>query len=214
VVTQIDAVFQHDWEFATGESLEQPAFVPIPGGTAVCRAVADGPEGEFTRLTALLSGAISSARHRVAIMTPYFLPPRELITPLQAAALAGIDVAVILPAQNNLPYVHRATRHMLWELLQHGVNVYYQPPPFVHSKLFYVDDYYAQLGSANFDARSLRLNFEMNLEIYDRSAVADLARHFEDVRSRSNAVTLDEVDCRPVATRLVDGAAWLFSPYL
>ena len=147
-------------------------------------------------------------------MTPYFVPPRELIAPLQAAALAGVDVAVILPARNNLPYVHRATRHMLWELLERGVQVYYQPAPFVHSKLFYVDDYYAQIGSANFDARSLRLNFEMNVEVYDRDTVTGLARHFEAIRARSSPVTLAEVDGRPVVTRAIDGLAWLFSPYL
>ena len=144
------------------------------------------PTTGLDRLTALLTGAIGSARQRVAIMTPYFVPPRELIAPLQAAALAGVDVAVILPARNNLPYVHRATRHMLWELLERGVHVYYQPPPFVHSKLFYVDDYYAQIGSANFDSRSLRLNFEMNIEVYDRDTVsgacAALRRRFAAAR--------------------------------
>ena len=165
-------------------------------------------------MTALLTGAIASARRRIAIMTPYFVPPRELISPLQAAALAGVDVAVILPERNNLPYVHRATRHMLWELLQRGVQIYYQPPPFVHSKLFYVDDWYAQIGSANFDSRSLRLNFELNVEVYDRDAVAGLAAHFETVRADSRAVTLAEVDGRPVVTKTVDGLAWLFSPYL
>ena len=74
---------------------------------------------------------------------------------------------------------------MLWELLERGVQVYYQPPPFVHSKLFYVDDDYAQIGSANFDSRSLRLNFEMNVEVYDRDTVTELARHFEGIRARS-----------------------------
>ena len=123
-------------------------------------------------------------------------------------------MAVILPARNNLPYVHRATRHMLWELLERGVHVYYQPPPFVHSKLFYVDDYYAQIGSANFDPRSLRLNFEMNIEVYDRDAVSGLARHFEAVRARSARVTLADVDGRPVVSKALDGIAWLFSPYL
>ena len=166
------------------------------------------------RLTALFIGAIGQARRRVAIMSPYFLPPRELITPLLAAALAGVDVAVILPALNNLPFMHAATRHMLSELLERGVHVYYQPPPFVHSKLFYVDDHYAQLGSANFDPRSLRLNFEMNLEIYDRDVVTELARHFESVRARSHAVTLDDVYRRSLGTKLLDGVAWLFSPYL
>ena len=214
VLAQIETIFMRDWQFATGEASAAARHVPQPCGTAVCRAVADGPDITLDRLTALLTGAIGSARQRVAIMTPYFVPPRELIGPLQAAALAGVDVAVILPARNNLPYVHRATRHMLWELLERGVHVYYQPPPFVHSKLFYVDDYYAQIGSANFDPRSLRLNFEMNIEVYDRDAVSGLAHHFEAVRGRSARVTLADVDGRPVVSKALDGIAWLFSPYL
>jgi cardiolipin synthase A/B len=214
VLTQIETVFLRDWQFATADATAAPRRVPHPAGGALCRAVADGPDAAFDRLTTLITGAIGAARQRVAIMTPYFVPPRELVAPLQAAALAGVDVAVILPARNNLPYVHRATRHMLWELLQRGVNVYYQPPPFVHSKLFYVDDHYAQIGSANFDARSLRLNFEMNVEIYDRDTVGELARHFEAVRVLSKPVTLAEVDGRAVLTKALDGVAWLFSPYL
>jgi cardiolipin synthase len=214
VVAQIETVFLRDWHFATNDATAAPRRMPHPAGEALCRAVADGPDTTLDRLTTLLTGAIGTARQRVAIMTPYFVPPRELIAPLQAAALAGVDVAVILPARNNLPYVHRATRHMLWELLQRGVHVYYQPPPFVHSKLFYVDDYYAQIGSANFDARSLRLNFEMNVEVIDRDTVTGLARHFEAIRARSKRVTLADVDNRPVLTKAVDGVAWLFSPYL
>jgi cardiolipin synthase len=214
VVAQIETVFLRDWQFATGEQAPSAPLPPVPLGTALCRAVADGPEGELDRLTALLIGAIGSARHRIAIMTPYFLPPREIVEPLQAAALSGIDVAVILPAKNNLPYIHRATRHMLWELLERGVQVYYQPGPFVHSKLFYCDDHYAQIGSANLDARSLRLNFEMNVEVYDRDVVAELAQHFDAVRARATPITLATVDSRALATKLLDGAAWLFSPYL
>jgi cardiolipin synthase len=214
VVTQVATVFRRDWHFATGERPQHSAEPPASAGSALCRAVADGPEGELDRLTALFIGAVGSARRRIAIMTPYFLPPRELTGALQAAALAGVDVAVILPANNNLPYVHRATRHLLWELIERGVRVYYQPGPFTHSKLFYCDDDYAQIGSANLDARSLRLNFELNLEIYDREAVAGLAAHFESVRARSTPVTLDAVDGRSLPTKLIDGAAWLFSPYL
>jgi cardiolipin synthase len=213
VITQIETVFLRDWQFATGDSAPQRP-IPQPAGEALCRVVADGPDSSLERLTTLLTGAIGSARQRIAIMTPYFVPPRELIAPLQAAALAGTDVAVILPARNNLPYVHRATRHMLWELLERGVHVYYQPGPFVHSKLFYVDDHYAQIGSANFDARSLRLNFELNVEVYDRAVVTGLARHFETIRALSNPVTLADVDGRPLVTKTIDGLAWLFSPYL
>jgi cardiolipin synthase len=214
VLAQIESVFLRDWQFATGDPPSAAPRVPQPVGSASCRVVADGPDTELDRLTTLLTGAVGSARGRVAIMTPYFVPPRELIAPLQAAALAGVDVAVILPARNNLPYVHRATRHMLWELLERGVKIYYQPAPFVHSKLFYVDDYYAQIGSANFDSRSLRLNFEMNIEVYDRDTITGLAKHFEDVRAQSIQVTLADVDGRPVLTRALDGVAWLFSPYL
>ncbi len=214
VLAQFETVFLRDWQFATGDPSGAARRVPQPTGAALCRAVPDGPSAALDRLMVLLTGAIASARRRVAIMTPYFLPPRELISPLQAAALAGIDVAGILPERNNLPYVHRATRHMLWELLERGVQVYYQPPPFVHSKLFYVDDHYAQIGSANFDSRSLRLNFEMNVEVYDRDAVTALATHFEAARAQSRRVTLAEVDGRPLLTRTIDGAAWLFSPYL
>jgi cardiolipin synthase len=214
VVAQIETVFLRDWHFVTGDTATAPRRVPEPAGGALCRAVTDGPETSLGRLTALLTGAIGSARQRIAIMTPYFVPPRELVAPLQAAALAGVDVAVILPERNNLPYVHRATRHLLWELLERGVHVYYQPPPFVHSKLFYVDDYYAQIGSANFDYRSLRLNFELNVEVYDRETVATLARHFEAVRARSTPVTLADVDGRSAVTKTLDGVAWLFSPYL
>lgn len=214
VVAQIEAVFLRDWRFMTGET---GAASPTDGdvfGTAACRAVADGPEEDMDRMIELLVGAIGKARQRVAIMTPYFLPPREIIAPLAAAALQGVDVAVILPAQSNLPYVDRATRHMLWELLQRDVRVYYQPAPFVHSKLFYADADYAQIGSANLDPRSLRLNFEMNVEVYDEAFVASLSEHFEAVRARSIPVTLADVDGRPLATKLVDGAAWLFAPYL
>ena len=214
VLAQIETVFLRDWHFVTGDPGIVARRVPKPTGGAMCRVVTDGPAMRFDRLTSLLTGAIASARQRVAIMTPYFVPPRELISPLLAAALEGVDVAVILPALNNLPYVHRATRHMLWELLERGVSVYYQPPPFVHSKLFYVDDHYAQIGSANFDSRSLRLNFEMNVEVYDRDTVTELATHFEAIRARSRRVTLAEVDGRPFLTRTIDGIAWLFSPYL
>ncbi len=174
----------------------------------------DGPNEDLDRLAMVLIGAVSAAQHSVCIMTPYFLPPRELISALQAAALRGVDVCVILPEKNNQPLAHWATRNMLWELLHWGVHVYYQPPPFVHSKLFVVDEHYTQVGTANIDPRSLRLNFELALEIYDQGFAATITRHFSRVREASRALTLREMDSRPLPARLRDAAAWLFSPYL
>lgn len=214
VAGQIEAVFLDDWSFVTGESLEVSASRGPGDGDSLCRAIADGPDRELGKLHALICGAAALAREKLTVMTPYFLPTREIIGLLQAAALRGVTVDVILPSRSNLPYVHRATRHMLWELLERDVRVFYQPAPFVHSKLFLVDGEYALVGSANLDPRSLRLNFELNVEIYDRALVTQLEQHCQAVCSQSDQVTLAGVDGRPLQQRLVDGAAWIVSPYL
>lgn len=213
VVGDLEAVFAADWQFATGEQLSAPARA-VSCGTALCRVVPDGPDENRDPLSALLLESIASARRRVALLTPYFVPPPELIGVLQAAALRGIDVAVVLPAENNLPYVHWATRHMLWQLLLFGVRIYYQPGPFVHSKLLLVDDDRMILGSWNVDPRSLRLNFELAVDVRDPPLAGELAEHFETCRARSDEVTLRQVDGRPLIQRLRDGTAWLFSPYM
>ena len=137
-----------------------------------------------------------------------------LVSALQAAALRGIDVSIILPEKSNQPLAHWATRNMLWELLQFGVHIYYQPPPYAHSKLMLIDDDYAHIGSANLDPRSLRLNFELVVEIFDRKFIAQMSRHFQQVKDVSNAETLTGVDSRTLPARVRDAVAWLFSPYL
>jgi cardiolipin synthase A/B len=213
VTLSLLSIFLSDWYFAGGREPARPGRA-VCGGSGLCRAIADGPDEEIDRLLILIVGAIGLARHRVAIMTPYFVPPRELIGALQAAALRGVDVSILLPGRNNLFFMHRATRHLLWELLQRGVRVYYQPAPFVHSKFLLVDDDYAQVGSANLDPRSLRLNFELTLEIYDAALVARLDEHYAAAMAGSEEVHLADVDGRRMPTRMLDGLAWLFSPYL
>jgi len=214
VVHQLEKVFLEDWAFCTGEQTLVPSGLSVEAGNVISRTIVDGPNEDLDKLAIILIGAISSAKHRVSIMTPYFLPSREIISALQVAALRGVEVEVILPSKNNLPFVHWATRNMLWELLQKGVRVYYQPPPFVHSKLFIVDDHYAQIGSANLDPRSLRLNFELVLEIYDKETAGNLGAHVKKCRERSKETSLEEMDTRPMAVRMRDAMAWLFSPYL
>ncbi len=216
VVADLQRVFLGDWHFVTGEILNDPhLFPPLPpAGLALARAISDGPDKEFRKLHQIIMGALACARHHVRIMTPYFIPDQPLISALVTTALRGVEVTLVLPALNNLPYVHWANRAYLWELLKQGIRVCYQPPPFVHTKLLLVDGIWSLIGSANLDPRSLRLNFEFDLEVYDREFAELLERHFEETVTVSRAVTLAEVDGRSLPERVRDGVAKLFSPYL
>jgi cardiolipin synthase len=214
---QLEAVFLDDWAFITGKAYVQPTLTPVAEsapGSALARTLIDGPNEDLHRLTMVLVGAVAAAREHIAIMTPYFLPPRELVAALQAAAVRGTQVDIILPGRNNLPFMHWATRNMLWELVKWGVRVHYQPGEFDHTKLFVVDRHYTQVGSANLDARSLRLNFEVVVEIYDTDFGASMAEHIETARDRARQITLKELDERPLLPRIRDALAWLFTPYL
>ena len=215
VVAQLQAAFDEDWVFTTGEEAPPPApNPPTMAGRAFCRGISAGPNEDFEKLGWLVTGALDCARQRVRVMTPYFIPDRSLVTAFCMAALRGVAVELVLPGKNNLPYVAWASRAHLWELLQHGIRIYFQPPPFVHSKLLLVDDEYALVGSANLDPRSLRLNFEFNLEVYDPGLHARLADYFDRSREAAREVSLEEVDRRSLPVRLRDSAAKLFSPYL
>ncbi|MGF1615603.1 MAG: cardiolipin synthase [Gammaproteobacteria bacterium] len=216
VVAQMVDIFLEDWRFVTGDdrSLAGAPRRCRDSGTALCRTITDGPDKALDRLAMIMAEAVSIARQRVDIMTPYFLPPRELIRALQAASLRDIEVNVILPERNNLPLVHWATRNVLPELLEQGVRVFYQPPPFSHTKLFIIDGQYTHIGSANLDARSLRLNFEMVVEVYDHSFAQRLTAYYRAIQERSRRVALEELERRSVPVQLRDALAWLFSPYL
>ena len=214
VVGQLQRVFLDGWAFMNRQDVEHFPADDSEAGAARCRTIVEGPDEDLDKLLSVLVAAVSSAREQVAIMTPYFVPPRELVGALKAAALRGVEVMVIVPGRNNLPFVHWASRNMMWELLQRGVRIYLQPPPFVHTKLLMVDRHYVQVGSANMDPRSLRLNFELVVEIYDREFAGTIDRHFEAGRRRSQEITLDEVDSRPLPIRVRDALAWLLTPYL
>ncbi len=214
VVAQMRQEFLRLWRFATGCSEPLATCEPERAGSLLCRTLTDGPDEDLDRLTMLLTAAIGEAQRSIRIMTPYFLPPRELIGALQAAAIRGVAVSLVLPERSNLRYVDWATRNMLWEVLFHGVQVHYQPPPFNHAKLFVVDEDYSLIGSANWDPRSLRLNFELQVEVYGEPFAAQLSAYIDRAANSGRAVSLDEVDGRGLAVRFRDSVCWLFTPYL
>ena len=215
-ISQLARAFAQDWQFSAHETWmpdvwQADAAVP---GTTIARVITDGPNEDMDHLSLVMQAAIASARHDIYIMTPYFLPPRELEAALHGAALRGVRVHLILPERGNLRFVHYAVRHVLASMLRRGFLVWYQPAPFAHSKLFVADGSYALVGSANLDARSLRLNFELGVELFDAQLAGEFVDYCKTVMTRSRVATVEELERRPFPKRLRDAACWLFSPYL
>ena len=217
LVAQLQTAFANDWAFTTGEVLHGEAWFPEPrpaGRGVIARVITDGPDADFETLRLTLLAALAEAQTSVQILTPYFLPDPALISALNLAALRGVRVDIILPAKNNLPFVHWASRAMWWQVLERGCRVWLTPPPFDHSKLMIVDGHWVLLGSANWDARSLRLNFELNVECYGREFAHAMAAVLGKKLHVAREVTLAEVDGRAFPAKLRDAAARLFSPFL
>lgn len=216
VVRGLMAAFSVDWAFTTGESLGGDAWFPVLGaqGPTLARCVPDGPDEDFDLIRRLILGALGLARRRVRIVTPYFLPDQTLITALNVTALRGVEVQVLLPRQGNLRFVQWAAEAQAEQLLDGGVRILLTPPPFDHTKLLLVDGEWCLFGSANWDPRSLRLNFELNVECYDRSLVASL-NALVDAKLR-DAIEIHGADmrARTLPVRLRDGLARLAAPYL
>ena len=216
VVAHLQEAFAEDWLFTTGESLKGETWFPrlTPVGSVSARGIADGPDEDFERLRWTILGALTAAQRSVRIVTPYFLPDPSTISALSLAAMRGVAVDILLPARSNLPFVHWASRAHWWQMLEHGCRIWLSPPPFDHSKLLVVDDCWSLVGSTNWDPRSLRLNFEFNLECYDSEFGSRLTEIFETRRSEAHEITLEEVDSRRLPARLRDGVARLFTPFL
>ncbi len=216
VVADMQRAFADDWAFATGERLEgERWFAPVGRrGPVAARGVPDGPDGDIDNILEILLGALSVATRRARIVTPYFLPDSEVLRALHVAALRGVDVEIVLPGRSNVPLMDWAMMPQLPELIEKGCRIYFAPPPFDHSKLFVVDGTWSLIGSTNWDARSLRLNFEYNLECYDRELAAAVDAIIDAKIAVSRSVVRDELLALPYAIRLRNGVARLFSPYL
>jgi cardiolipin synthase len=216
VVAHLVDAFAHDWAFTTGEQLGVDVWCPPidPVGETAARGVPDGPDDDFEKLHWTILAALSAAESHVRIVTPYFLPDQALISALNVVALGGGRVDIVVPEVNNLRIVGWAMRAQLAQVMEYGARVWLTPPPFDHTKLMLVDDGWALFGSGNWDPRSLRLNFEFNVECYDPALVARLDRIVTEKIDDSRPLSRDELDRRPLPVKLRDGVAWLFSPYL
>ncbi|WP_290632781.1 phospholipase D-like domain-containing protein [Aquisalimonas sp.] len=216
VVRHLQETFYEDWLFATEEELDGPGWFPelTPAGTVVARGVPDGPDHHFLNHQMALQAAVTTARESVRIVTPYFLPEATLAAVLNTASIRGVTVDIVLPEQSNLPFVHWAMMGQIRQVLIYDCRVWLTPKPFDHTKLMVVDDAWVFVGSSNWDPRSLRLNFEFNLECFDRTLAHNLSARVDERIRRARPLTCEDVDERPLPERLRDGVARLAMPYL
>lgn len=218
VVGQLTAVFAHDWNFTTGETLEGERWFPCElmrgAGTVPMRCVPSGPDRALGATHSMLLGALAVAQRHVRIQSPYFLPDQALIGALATAARRGIVVDIVIPGRNNLLLVNCAMTAQLDQVLRTGCRVWRTRGPFDHSKLMTVDDAWSYVGSSNLDPRSLRLNFELDTEVYDHELAMWISARIDALIAEAHAVTLEELRKLPFLRRLRNRVIWLASPYL
>jgi cardiolipin synthase len=216
VVTQMLETFANDWEFTTRENIETADWFDTPAvvGSAVARGLTGGPDQAVDKLRSVLFAAISEARNSVKIVTPYFLPDEVLVSALKLAARRGAEIDIVIPCASDLRFVDWAVSAWLDEVVEAGCNVWYSVPPFEHTKLMVVDGVWSFFGSVNWDPRSLRLNFEFNIECYDVVVATQLNAIADTMLAGAQRVTLESLQSRSLPVRLRDGVARLFSPYL
>ncbi len=216
VVMHLAAAFAEDWLFLTGKQIKRNRCFPAitRQGHSVARGIASGPDEDNEKLQWIMSGAIGTAKNHIQIMTPYFLPDQRVLAALSLAALRGVHVEILVPGKSNHRYIDHAAWAQYEQLLKPGCRIIHSPAPFDHSKLMTVDGSWALLGSTNWDARSMRLNFEFNIEIYDHRLVGTIVSFIDEKIKASREITLADVQNRSTLRKLHDGGLRLLQPYL
>lgn len=212
----LQASFLSDWSAKTKQHLSGTAYYPPAKlyTDDILQIVPSGPLGKWRALLQADSYAISNARQRIWIQTPYYLPSDVLNTALQVAALAGIDVRLMLPARSDSRVVDLASHSYLDDMLKAGVKILFYMPGFLHSKLLIVDDALTVIGSANMDFRSFEHNFEVNAFVYDSAFSNRMAAIFDADAAHCRAVTPGEWFNRPRRRKFEESVMRLFSPLL
>jgi len=218
IVLQLISVFAHDWAFTTKEALPYETWccddwnAPMPHVAARC--IRSGPDRSILSTHNMLLGAFAVAQRHIRIQSPYFLPEQILLGAINTAARRGIQVDIVIPGRNNLRLVNYAMTAQLDQVIRNGCRVWRTRGNFNHSKLIAIDGAWSYVGSSNLDPRSLRLNFELDVEIYSRDTAHEIERLIDREIEQADAVTLDWLAAIPFRKRLRNKIIWLASPYL
>lgn len=218
VVLQLMSAFAHDWEFTTKETLPYSIWCSddwhVPSPEVPARCVRSGPDKFIASTHNMLLGAFAVAQQHIRIQSPYFLPDQILIGAINTAARRGIQVDIVIPGSNNLRLVNYAMTAQLDQVIRNGCRVWRAGGNFNHSKLITIDAAWSYVGSSNIDPRSLRLNFELDIEIYSRDTARDIERLIDSEIEHADPVTLENLAAIPFRKRLRNKIIWLASPYL
>jgi cardiolipin synthase len=213
VVQAIQFAFLEDWYWATGD-LPELDWTPRPAanGNRNALVLASDPSDVLETCGLFFAQAINAARKRVWIASPYFVPDLSLIYSLQLAALRGVDVRVMLPERPDHLLVYLSGFAYIAETEPSGIKFYRYQPGFLHQKVMLVDDDFAAVGTANFDNRSIRLNFEMMLLVANREFAGDVCRMLENDLAQCRQVGGDDLNSRGFWFRVAVRLARLTAP--
>ena len=211
-VAQLRDIVLDDWYFATGEIVPSELSAPVAGDDA-CAVMACGPDETANIIHDSLFLAMTGAKQRLWLTTPYFIPSPHLVTAMRTAAMRGVDVRILLPSKADVPFVIPASRSYFPSLIKSHVRVYLYQPRMVHAKTLLVDDDIAYIGSANVDTRSFRLQFESICLVRSPDLCRRLGAVFQ--RDLQQSVEVHEADLEGAwLSSLRSSVAHLLSPLM
>jgi cardiolipin synthase len=214
-VKLVQYCFIQDWYWATTRIPELSwEFQKAENGSEEALVVASGPADPLETCSLMFVHAIHSAKERIWIASPYFVPDEKILGALKLAVLKGVDVRILIPEKPDHRTVYLASLSYYEDTLPHGIKLYRYTAGFMHQKVFLVDSTCAAVGTANLDNRSFRLNFELTLLNYDLSFIKKIEDMLKDDFSRSRSVELTDYTQRSFFFKLVVRSARLFGPIL
>jgi cardiolipin synthase len=215
-VAGLARIFMEDWHYAASELLKEEPYFPIAPecGHAVVQVIDSGPEEETNSIREMYFAGILSARRRLWIASPYFVPDSGILDALRLARMRNVDVRFLGLLQPDHFIIYYAGRYYWADLLKMGVRVYQYARGMMHSKIMLVDDCWGMVSSANLDNRSMHLNCEAGCILYSRRLLDELEAHLIQDMEQSVVLDAETYANRSLLTQLTENACRLFSPIL
>jgi len=216
-VAALQYSFAIDWNFTTRKLLTSPTmhYSEQPANPDyIVQMMSSGPTDRWNNISFIFLKAITLAKHRVLVQTPYFLPSDALLKALQSAALAGVDVQLMIPHKPDTVMLRLATASYIKECMLSGIKIYFYEPTMMHAKVVIVDDEFVTTGSTNFDFRSFEHNFETNALVYSKEFNQKMSAIFEEDKKQCTRLSLSQWKKRSLLQKAFESVIRLISPIL